>query len=82
MTFRQRASAIIHEFHQRPKETTSEAEKMRLIKTAAKLIKSDVKSVEQSIDMYRCSTEMSSTEEAMSFLPESVKLILQTLFVG
>jgi len=31
---------------QRPKETSSEAEKMRLIKTAAELIKSDLKSVE------------------------------------
>ena len=82
VTFRHRASAIIHEFHQKPKETSSEAEKMRLIKTAAKLIKSDVKSVEQSIDMYPCTTEMSSTEEAMSFLPESLKLHLQTLFVG
>jgi len=82
VTFRHRASAIIHEFHQMPKETSSEAEKMRLIKTAAKLITSDVKSVEQSIDMYPGSTEMSSTEEAMSFLPESLKLLLQTLFVG
>jgi len=79
VTFCHRASAIIHEFHQMPNETTSEAEKMRLIKTAAKLIKSDVKSLEQSIDMYPCSTEMSSTEEAVSFLPESVKLLLQAL---
>jgi len=67
---------------QRPKETSSEAEKMRLIKTAAELIKSDVKSVEQSIDMYPCTTEMSSTEEAMSFLPESLKLLFQRFFVG
>ena len=55
---------------------------MRLIKTAAELIKSDVKSVEQSIDMYPCTTEMSSTEEAMSFLPESLKLLFQRFFVG
>ena len=52
VTFRDTAFAIIQELYNQPKDTNCDAEKLRLIETAAKLIKSDVKSVVQSNEVY------------------------------
>ena len=82
VTFRHKVSAILHDFYSQPKKSNNTAEKMRLIETAAKLIKSDVKSVEETKEVYPDSSTMTSTDEAMSFLPESLKLLLQKLAVG
>ena len=49
-------------------------------KTAAKLIKSDIQAVSQMKDSYACCHELSSVEEAVSFLPESLQVMLNTLF--
>lgn len=68
VTFRQKASRIIGDFYKQSKEDDTNAEKMRLIKTAAKLIRNDVKSVQQSTEFYP-DTNMMSPQEAMSFLP-------------
>lgn len=45
VTFRGTASVILNDFYQQPKDSDPEAEKLRLIETAANLIRSDVKSV-------------------------------------
>lgn len=82
VTFRSTAYNIIHDFYNQPKDENCTNEKMRIIETAAKLIKSEVKSVVQSSDVYPMSAEMSSTEVALSFLPESLKHLLTKLAVG
>ena len=66
----------------RKKITDTQAEKMRLIKTAAQLIKSDIKSVVQDKSIYPSSLDMSNNETVKEYLPESLRLLLKMLFVG
>ena len=79
VTFTNTASKILHDFHQQSEMGDSTSEKMRVIETAAKLIKSDLKLINQSKDFYPTSEEMSA-ENAMAFVPESLRTLLQTLF--
>ena len=57
-------------------------EKARIIETVAKLIKSDLKNLDVSSDNYPSSDEMSSTEQALGFIPFHLQLFLRKLFVG
>jgi hypothetical protein len=82
VTFGETASALIQDFYYQPKQGNCDAEKLRLVETAAKLIKNDMKSVTQSKDVYPSSGEITSAEEAMAFIPGSLQLLLQTLAVG
>ena len=76
VTFTTTASKILHDFHQQSERDDSIREKVRIIETAAKLIKNDIKSVIQSTDYYPTSKEMSA-ETAIDFLPESLRALLQ-----
>ena len=82
VTFRHKASSIIHHFYSKPKKYDHDEEKLRIIETAAKLIKNDVKLVKQPQEFYPSSIEISSTDKALSFIPNSLILLLQTLVVG
>ena len=73
------ASKILHDFHWQSERNDSTREKMRVIETAAKLIKNDIKSIIQSKDYYPMSEEMSA-EKAMEFIPESLCTLLQIFF--
>ena len=55
------------------------SEKIRIIETTAKLLKSDIKLLEQSCDTYPDSTQI-SVEEAFIFLPNSLRVLLEDLF--
>ena len=76
VTFTTTASKILHDFHQQSERDDRLREKMRIIETAAKLIKNDIKSVIQSTDYYPTSKDMSA-ETAIDFLPESLRTLLQ-----
>ena len=78
VTFTTTASKILHDFHRQSERNDSTREKMRVIKTAAKLIINDIKSIIQSKDYYPTSEEMS--EKAMEFIPESLCTLLQIFF--
>jgi hypothetical protein len=80
VTLRSTASTILHDFYHQPKQVSSTDDKLRIIETAAKLIKSDIQEVNQTNDSYASCHELSSVEEAMSYLPESLKLLLTVLF--
>ena len=58
-----------------------EAEKMRLVEYVAQLIKNDIKSCSSSNGLYSSSEEISCLEHAVSFLPESLMLLLELMFV-
>ena len=79
ITFTTTAYKILHDFHQQSTKDDSTSEKMRVIETAAKLIKSDLKLITHSKDHYPTSEEMNA-EKAMAFVPESLRILLQTLF--
>ena len=82
VTFKQTASDILNDFYRKPKANDSEAEKLRLIEAAGNLIKSDIKSVLQSKDVYPTSLSMSNITDAVGFLPESLQRLLNVMFVG
>ena len=54
----------------------------RIIKTATKLIKSEIKNIDVSSDVYPTSAVMSDVEEALKFIPDLLKSFLELLFVG
>ena len=62
VTLRETAASILYEFQQRPKDQDSDSEKLSIIKTAANLLKSEMKSVETNRDAYPSSSNMSSLE--------------------
>ena len=63
---------IIHEFHAQPKNVDLETEKLNIIRTTSKLIKSDIKLIKTSNDIYPLiETE---TETNTNFLPQTLKL--------
>ena len=82
VTFCSTVSAILYEFHKQPKDNTPEQEKMGIIKTAASLIKNDVKLKKIASDVYPTPAEMSSTTAALAFLPDSLQVLLRNMFVG
>ena len=68
VTFRDTAYIILQDFCNQPKDGNLANEKMRIIETAAKLIKSEVKSIVQLNDNYPTSAEMSSTDSTLVFV--------------
>ncbi len=82
VTFRHTASSIISDFHSQPKDIDQQSEKLRIIQAAAQLIKSEVKAVSQPKDVYPSLDDMSTTDKALSFLPESLFTLLNMVFVG
>ena len=82
VTFRDTVYSILQDFYNQPKDDNLANEKMRIIETAAKLTKSEVKSVVQLNDNYPTSAEMSSTDSALAFVPESLEQLLRKLAVG
>ncbi|KAJ8414824.1 hypothetical protein AAFF_G00023470 [Aldrovandia affinis] len=81
VTFRSTAKAILQDFYAH-RETDPETEKKRIIETAAKLIKDDIKSVETSHEVYPDCDSLKSEEDANNFLPESLRVLLKGLLVG
>ena len=81
VTFQSTACRILYDFHtQNPKDP--EQEKAQIIKTAAKLIKHDIKAIQKSKDEYPSTTEMQSSEAALEYMPDSLKTLLQIVFTG
>ena len=82
VTFRHKAASIISDFYSRPQDNDTDVEKMRIIKAACELIKSDIKSVDQNFENYPEAADMSSLDDVIAFLPTSLKLMLERLFSG
>ena len=81
VTFRRTAAPILHDFYDKQRMEHAESETMRIIGTAAKLIKSDIKSMVTSSDSYPNKEHLSSAD-VLQFLPKSLHRLLQLLFVG
>ena len=79
VTFRNKAKTILHEFYCH-RDTDSEKEKMRIIETAAKLIREDIKAVKTSNSVYPGFENLGS-DVCINFLPESLRLFLTGLII-
>ena len=80
-TLRSTVECVLQEFQDR-QEDDPDMEKIHLIKTAAKLIRNDIKSVETSNEHYPPSYEIESQEKCYNFLSTSVKVFLEGIIMG
>ena len=85
VTFKARATTILHDYHKQSQQKLDEHdEKLLIIKTAAKLLKSDIKSVDSSMKYYPSAVNIENlhSEEVIGFLPETLQTLLQGVFAG
>jgi len=76
------ARNILLEFKSQSKTDNTQQEKDNIIRTAVKLIKNDIKLLDQPSDTYPTCAEMASEEAACDFLPNSLRSFLVDLFTG
>lgn len=81
VTGRETASKILQNFYNRPKEDDSEEQKRAIIETAVELIQSDIKSQKVNKDIYPTSTDVSTVHNCLEYLPDSLHVFLNKLFV-
>ena len=82
VTLHQTAMSILHVFHKERLNENSDDEKLRIIQTAAKLIESDVKSMNTQNEVYPSVDDIESADDALDYLPDTLQLLLRTMFVG
>ena len=80
VTFRSTVANILHDFHAQPKSVDLETEKLNIIRTASRLIKSDIKLIKTSYDIYPLIE--TGAETNANFLPHTLKLLLEGILVG
>lgn len=82
VTFRGKTSQILLEYFNMPNKDDEEAHKRAIIETAAKLIKSDIKTfITPSKDEYPNATDI-NLELALEYIPFTLRYLLQNLFAG
>jgi hypothetical protein len=57
-------------------------EKLRTVQATVKLIQDDIKAVETAADVYPAFETFQSEEDCIQFLPETLRVFLEGLFVG
>ena len=77
VTFKRTCDTILHDFYNAPKDQDPIVEKMRIIKTAAKLIKNDIKFLPPTGNTYPSKSEMSDETKCLQFIPDTLKSLLQ-----
>ena len=77
VTFRTTATAILQEFHKRQDDVDIKEQQMNVIKTAAKLIKNDLKSIATSGDSYP--SIATDAESHFRYLSASLSTFLEVL---
>ena len=82
VTLHPTAMSILHDFHKERLNENSDDEKLRIIQTAAKLIQSDVKSMDTQNEVYPSVDDIESVDDALDYLPDTLQLLLRTMFVG
>ena len=80
VTFHTTAARILHDFHSKKSQNTKN-EKVQIIETAAKLLKQDIKDIEQNREMYSSSADL-SPQTALQFLPSSLHRFLDVMIHG
>lgn len=82
VTFKEKASAILQNFYYLDKTDNEESEKIKLIRAAAKIIKSDIKGLPAQKESYMTAKQISSGEQLKGSLPNSLMVFLDEIFVG
>ena len=82
ITFRNTAAAILQVFYNSQQKPDLSSEEIRLIQNASKLIMSDIKLVETENNCYPSYDVFESQDKCISFLPETLRKLLEGLIVG
>ena len=72
----------IDEYFSQAKQDDYEAEKQRLVETAAKLLKNDIRSLNYCAKEYPSCDDLSSIKKAIAYLPKSLRLFMNILVAG
>ena len=81
VTFRTTARVVLQEYYNKQQqENDTTEEKIKLVQTAAKLIKEDIKTIETSNDVYPCVDDLQSQEAGIKYLPDTLQVLLEGLF--
>jgi len=76
------ASKIIYDFHKEKQENDTEAEKSRIIQTAARLVQNDIESIEADTSKYPSSADLESVSKCVEYVPDSLMSFLNKLIDG
>ena len=83
VTMREQTSQILRSYcKQKCQKGDEESQKRAIIETAARLIKSDIKSQVSTVKNQYPSSEDLKYDSALSFIPTSLRTALETLFIG
>ena len=83
VTFREKTSHILQSFYKdAQREVDEESQKKAIIETAARLIKSDIKTGAPSVTDHYPKSEELELDSALAFLPDALRNMLNCLFVG
>ena len=74
ITLKKTATTIMRDFYKQPRNLDTEAEKLRVIKAAADIIHSDIKSMASSREEYLDSTAI---ENHRNYIPETLRQFLE-----
>jgi hypothetical protein len=81
--FRNTVRSILQEFFEQSNSYQStEEEKLSIIKTAAKILKTEILSSEVSMKALYPSLDEISAQDNMKYVPESLQVLLKTIFSG
>ena len=82
VTFFSTAKCILHEFYaQRHSSDNSESEAIRIIETAAKLIKNDIKGIQTSSEYYPSRNDLEKVA-VLEYVPKTLLIFHRKIFAG
>ncbi|KAK2716796.1 hypothetical protein QYM36_007069 [Artemia franciscana] len=82
VTFRETAHFILNEHRTLPKDRSEDVEIMNMIKTVARIIKNESKSLPPLSEEYPSFKSLDNVETCLSYLPKSLRLLLCELIPG
>ena len=82
VTLRTTVAKILQLFKDSPQTDDEEAEKRKIVRAAAELIKSDIKNIESNRDFYPDTSALGSLENNLKYVPQVLRIFLQEVFRG
>ena len=82
VTLHTNATTILYNFYKEQRLKDSQSETMRIIRTAASLIRNEIKSIDSCTSTYPTTEQMTDPAKALAYLPPTLREMLQILFTG
>ena len=82
VTVKETAANILQQFKDSPQTDDEETEKRNIVRAAARLMKADIKNIDTCRDFYPDPSEVRSLEKTVTYVPQSLRILLQETFSG